>query len=162
VAQEVGARLGECEILLTEVQGRLMTMAPSNLQAGAPESIAGAPERILYIPFDHLNSDRGVLKTANTQTDIIVFVESARMTSGRPWHPERLFFIICPPRGRGFHGSLHQGPDHYRWAQLHPSGSWPVANLVRRAIFIRAVCSAQGLWGQLCAERFLLDLAARL
>jgi deoxyribodipyrimidine photolyase-related protein len=75
-----------------------MTMAPSNLEAGAPERIAGAPERILYIPFDHLNRDRGVLKTADLQTDIVVFVESARMTSGRPWHPERLFFLISAAR----------------------------------------------------------------
>ena len=52
-------------------------------------------ERILYIAHDHLNQTRGVLKTANPKTDIIVLVESARMTSGRPWHPERLFFLIA-------------------------------------------------------------------
>jgi deoxyribodipyrimidine photolyase-related protein len=57
-----------------------------------------APERILYIAHDHLNRDYGVLKTANKATDLIVLVESARMTSGRPWHPERLFFLISSAR----------------------------------------------------------------
>jgi deoxyribodipyrimidine photolyase-related protein len=55
-------------------------------------------ERILYIAHDHLNRDRGVLKAANRETDLIVLVESARMTSGRPWHPERLFFLISSAR----------------------------------------------------------------
>jgi len=55
-------------------------------------------KRILYIPFDHLNCDYGVLKTADKATDQIVIVESARMTSGRPWHKERLFFLISSAR----------------------------------------------------------------
>jgi len=55
-------------------------------------------ERILYIAHDHLNRDHGVLKTANRETDLIVLVESARMTSDRPWHPERLFFLIASAR----------------------------------------------------------------
>ena len=55
-------------------------------------------ERILYIAHDHLNRDRGVLKSANPATDAIVLVESARMTSGRPWHPERLFFLLSSAR----------------------------------------------------------------
>jgi hypothetical protein len=42
VAQKVGARLGQREILLSEVQG---------LMAGF--------ERIVYVPFDHLNFERG-------------------------------------------------------------------------------------------------------
>ena len=55
-------------------------------------------ERILYVPFDHLNRERGVLKNANKQSDVVVLIESARMTSGRPWHPERLFFLIASAR----------------------------------------------------------------
>jgi deoxyribodipyrimidine photolyase-related protein len=51
-------------------------------------------KRILLIPFDHLNQERGVLKTANPKTDLILFVQSERMTSGRNWHKERLFFLI--------------------------------------------------------------------
>jgi deoxyribodipyrimidine photolyase-related protein len=79
VAQEVGARLGEREVLLAEVQSLMI-------------------ERILYIAHDHLNRNRGVLKDANPATDLVVLVESARMTSGRPWHPERLFFLISSAR----------------------------------------------------------------
>jgi deoxyribodipyrimidine photolyase-related protein len=38
------------------------------------------------------------LKNANPNTDAIVLVESARMTTGRPWHKERLFFLISSAR----------------------------------------------------------------
>ena len=55
-------------------------------------------ERILYVAFDHLDFRRGVLKTANPATDVVVLVESHRMASGRPWHPERLFFLISSAR----------------------------------------------------------------
>jgi len=79
MAQKVGTRLGQREVLLTEVQ-RLM------------------PQRILYVPFDHLNFERGVLAQADPQHDVIVLVESKRMITGRPWHPERLFFLISAAR----------------------------------------------------------------
>ena len=55
-------------------------------------------KRILYIPFDHLHRDYGVLREANPKEDLVVLVESKRMTSGRPWHPERLFFLISSAR----------------------------------------------------------------
>ncbi len=55
-------------------------------------------QRILYVAHDHLNKTRGVLKNANPNTDAIVLVESARMTTGRPWHKERLFFLISSAR----------------------------------------------------------------
>jgi deoxyribodipyrimidine photolyase-related protein len=51
-------------------------------------------KRILYIPFDHLHRNFGVLKEADPRSDLIVFVESMRMTTGRPWHPLRLHFLI--------------------------------------------------------------------
>jgi deoxyribodipyrimidine photolyase-related protein len=79
VAQKVGPRLGQREVLLAEVQGL-------------------AVRRILYVAFDHLNFDRGVLREAAPEHDVIVLVESTRMTSGRPWHPERLFFLISAAR----------------------------------------------------------------
>ena len=55
-------------------------------------------KRIIYIPFDHLNRKYGALKNANPDEDLIVLVESARMTTGRPWHKERLFFLISSAR----------------------------------------------------------------
>jgi deoxyribodipyrimidine photolyase-related protein len=55
-------------------------------------------KRILYVPHDHLNRNRGVLKDANPQTDAVVLVESARMTQGRNWHPARLFFLLSSAR----------------------------------------------------------------
>ena len=56
------------------------------------------PQRILYIPFDHLHRNFGVLKDANPKSDLIAMVESARMTTGRSWHKERLFFLISNAR----------------------------------------------------------------
>ena len=55
-------------------------------------------KRILYIAFDHLHRDFGVLKEAKKSSDLIVLVESARMTTGRPWHPLRLHFLISSAR----------------------------------------------------------------
>ena len=55
-------------------------------------------KRILYIPFDHLNNTKGVLKDLDKKNDLVVLVESKRMTSGRPWHKERLFFLISSAR----------------------------------------------------------------
>ena len=54
--------------------------------------------RILSIPFDHLNRNKGVLKDLDPKSDVVVLVESARMTSGRDWHKERLFFLISSAR----------------------------------------------------------------
>ena len=54
--------------------------------------------RIIYIPFDHLHRGYGALKNADPKTDVIAMVESARMTTGRAWHPMRLFFLISSAR----------------------------------------------------------------
>ncbi len=55
-------------------------------------------KRIIYIPFDHLHRKFGALKAADPKQDVIAFVESARMTTGRNWHKERLFFLISSAR----------------------------------------------------------------
>ena len=55
-------------------------------------------KRILYIPFDHLNLNYGILKDSDPKTDHVVIIESARMTTGRTWHNERLFFLISSAR----------------------------------------------------------------
>ena len=55
-------------------------------------------KRAIYIPFDHLHRKYGALKGADPKSDLIVFVESARMTTGRDWHKERLFFLISSAR----------------------------------------------------------------
>jgi deoxyribodipyrimidine photolyase-related protein len=60
--------------------------------------MAGNLKRIIYIPFDHLHRDYGALKDADPATDVIAMVESARMTTGRNWHKERLFFLISSAR----------------------------------------------------------------
>ena len=55
-------------------------------------------QRLLLVPFDHLNLKRGVLKDADPATDIVLFVQSERMVTGRPFHKERLFFLISSAR----------------------------------------------------------------
>lgn len=54
--------------------------------------------RIIYLPFDHLHRGYGALENADPKTDVIAMVESARMTTGRAWHPMRLFFLISSAR----------------------------------------------------------------
>ena len=78
MAQEVGKRLGKREVLLRKVQARM--------------------KRIIYVAFDHLSRAKGALASADKASDAIVLVESKRMTTGRNWHKERLFFLISSAR----------------------------------------------------------------
>ena len=55
-------------------------------------------KRIIYVPFDHLSLSHGALKDSNPKEDVIVLVESARMTTGRNWHQARLHFLISSAR----------------------------------------------------------------
>ena len=55
-------------------------------------------KRILYVPFDHLNLTKGVLRAIDAKNDVVVLVESNRMITGRDWHKERLFFLISSAR----------------------------------------------------------------
>jgi deoxyribodipyrimidine photolyase-related protein len=55
-------------------------------------------KQIIYVPFDHLHRNFGALKQADPKIDVIAMVESARMTTGRNWHKERLFFLISSAR----------------------------------------------------------------
>jgi deoxyribodipyrimidine photolyase-related protein len=55
-------------------------------------------ERVIYVAFDHLNENYGALKDSNPKKDLIVLVESARMTTGRNWHGQRLHFLISSAR----------------------------------------------------------------
>ncbi|CAN2172107.1 Photolyase PhrB-like [Candidatus Nanopelagicaceae bacterium] len=54
--------------------------------------------RALYLPFDQLNANHGVLRGADKKSDLLVLVESQSMISGADWHPERLFFLISSAR----------------------------------------------------------------
>lgn len=55
-------------------------------------------KRIIFVAFDHLNKDYGALKQADPKTDVIALVESKRMTTGRPWNLQRLYFLISSAR----------------------------------------------------------------
>lgn len=99
----MGARLGRRKVLLEEMQ-RLMF------------------QRILYIPFDHLSFDHGVMAAANPAADVIVLVESQRMLSGRPWHPERLFFLISAARHWAVEAEARGFTVRYVHAATTPEG----------------------------------------
>ena len=79
MAQKMGEKLGKREVLFREMPQMSF-------------------KRILYIAHDHLNVDHGVLATANPAEDAVVLVESARMTTGRDWHKERVFFLLSSAR----------------------------------------------------------------
>ncbi len=55
-------------------------------------------ERILYIGFDQLHARYGVLKSADAKKDVIALIQSEPMTTGKNWHPERLYFLISSAR----------------------------------------------------------------
>ncbi len=55
-------------------------------------------KRALYIAFDQLHREYGVLKGADKKSDLVVLVESQSMIGGADWHPERLFFLISSAR----------------------------------------------------------------
>ena len=54
--------------------------------------------RALFIPFDQLNREYGVLKKADPKSESLVFIESQRMVAGRNWHKQRLQFLISSAR----------------------------------------------------------------
>ncbi len=51
-------------------------------------------KRLIYIGFDQLHRDFGVLKQAKPGEDVIIFVESQRVLKSRTWHLQRLWFMI--------------------------------------------------------------------
>ena len=55
-------------------------------------------QRLIFVAFDHLNENYGALKNSAPAKDVIVLVESARMTTGRKWHGQRLHFLISSAR----------------------------------------------------------------
>ena len=55
-------------------------------------------QRIIYVAFDHLSFDHGALREADPARDVVALVESERMTNGRAWHPQRLFFMLSAAR----------------------------------------------------------------
>lgn len=55
-------------------------------------------KRILYVAFDNLNKNFGVLAKADSKNDLILFVESQRMLASKQWHYQRLFYLISSAR----------------------------------------------------------------
>ena len=51
-------------------------------------------KQIIYVSHDQLNTEYGALAKADKKSDLVLFVESARMIKGRKWHAHRLHFII--------------------------------------------------------------------
>jgi deoxyribodipyrimidine photolyase-related protein len=95
--------------------------------------------KLIFIPFDHLNKDFGALRSANPKTDSIAIVESKRMTTGRPWNKQRLFFLISS--ARHFAKELESAgfEVHYKKAADTPTG-------------LKAIIKATGIKQLVCAE----------
>jgi deoxyribodipyrimidine photolyase-related protein len=83
---------------------------------------AGHVTRILYIPFDQLHRNYGVLKGADKATDVIAMIESQKMLAGANWHPERLFFLISSARHVAKDLQAEGFTVDYRKAANTPSG----------------------------------------
>ena len=99
-------------------------------------------QRLLLVPFDHLNLNRGVLKDADPATDIVLFVQSERMVTGRPFHKERLFFLISSARHfaaelekSGFTVLFIEAETTTAGITRGQKGRWGITCLVCRAVF---------------------------
>jgi deoxyribodipyrimidine photolyase-related protein len=95
--------------------------------------------KLIFIPFDHLNKDFGALKNANPETDAVVIIESKRMTSGRPWNKQRLYFLISSARHFSKELETAGFEVHYKKAADTPSG-------------IKAILKSAGIKQLVCAE----------
>ena len=95
-------------------------------------------KRLLYIPFDQLNPNYGVLKDASLKTDEIVFVESQRMLAAERWHIQRLFFLISS--ARHFANALESigFKTHYVKSKTTKTGILDVAKRINAEVIIAA------------------------
>lgn len=105
--------------------------------------------RIVYVPFDQLNTARGALRIAEKTTDHIVLVESERMVHGRPWHRQRLQFLLSSAR----HFAAELAADGWRVSYLKSPTT--VAGLLQ----VRAQEPDRDL---VCAEPSSFRLSAQL
>lgn len=55
-------------------------------------------QRLLYIPFDHLHRNYGVLRDSDPSRDVVLFVESERMLRSHRWHRQRVHFLLSAAR----------------------------------------------------------------
>jgi deoxyribodipyrimidine photolyase-related protein len=94
--------------------------------------------RIIYLPFDHLHREYGALKNADPKTDVIAMVESSRMTTGRAWHPMRLFFLISSARHFAESLSTEGFTVHYEKAATTIDGLKKIQELVPGAPIVCA------------------------
>lgn len=77
--------------------------SPASTESGTKSgavSEAGNPSisRILFVAFDQLSLDSGVLKQAEKDSDLIVFFESAELIASKRWHIQRIFFLLSSAR----------------------------------------------------------------
>jgi deoxyribodipyrimidine photolyase-related protein len=94
--------------------------------------------RIIYVPFDHLHRDYGALKNADPKSDVIAMVESSRMTTGRAWHPMRLFFLISSARHFAEYLRVEGFTVHYEKAPTTIDGLKKIQGLVPGAPIVCA------------------------
>ena len=116
-------------------------------------------KRIIFIPFDHLNQKYGALKNANPKEDLVVLVESARMTTGRNWHKERLFFLISSARHFAQELQSQGFTVEYAKAATTIDGlkSIQAKHKISEVICAepsshRAICRTKSIWCHICAK----------
>jgi len=66
--------------------------------------------KAIYLAFDQLNLNYGLIKGANPKDTQILLVESQRMLKSRKWHFQRLFFLISAARhfAKDLESRVHQ------------------------------------------------------
>jgi deoxyribodipyrimidine photolyase-related protein len=96
-------------------------------------------QRLIYVAFDHLNENYGALRESDPKSDVVVLVESKRMTSGRKWHGQRLHFLISSAR----HFATHLESLGYKVRYIKAATTVAGLDLARKEFPKLAILSAE-------------------
>jgi deoxyribodipyrimidine photolyase-related protein len=120
---------------------------------------ASSPTRTIWVLGDQLNSETGLLATADPRTDRILMVESTAKimgpaAAGHRWHRQRLHLVIAALRRtaaelseRGFDVDLRRAADFRTGLQAHreqykPTEIWATEPSSYDAV---AMCHREGI-----------------
>ena len=52
-------------------------------------------KQAIFVPYDQLNREHGAMRGADPATHEVVMIQSEHLLRSRPWHAQRLFFILA-------------------------------------------------------------------
>ena len=93
-----------------------MSTFQQRIRAFAPNPEEARARRWVYVPYDQLDATASLLSTARPEDTVLVFVESREKARRRPYHRQKLAFLLSHGRhfalemaARGFRVAWHGG-----------------------------------------------------